>query len=202
MTGCEVDFLPPSWRARRARRRTLLSRLGLVATVLISIAAVQVAIVHQRLTLDRKLADVQIEHTRARGRIAEVDELARKKDELALRLELLMDVLKRARGADVIAAVARSAPESVALDTVRFHVSESTGQPEIELNITGTSPSHDVSDSFRNSLSRAHGFSRADLGFSQDAAQPGLKEFVITARAPGLLETPPSVAAAQVREKP
>jgi Tfp pilus assembly protein PilN len=175
MSACQVDFLPPSWRARRAQRRTIWSRLGAIALVLIAIATSQISLVHQKMALDRELAEIETEHARARGRIAEVEELARKKDELAARLELLKDVLKRARGADVIAAVARSAPEGVGLDTIKFHVGESSGAPEIELNITGTSPSHESSDRFATALRKSTALSRADLGFSQEAAQPGIK---------------------------
>lgn len=194
MSGFDVDFLPPSWRAKREVRRSFLSRVGIFAILLVVIAGAQAWLVHQRLELDRQLQSVEIEHSRARNRIAEVEELDRRKNELAARLELLKDVLKRARGAEVVASAGRAAAaRNVTLDTIKFGVvTEASGMPELELTITGTSVSHDEAVAFTDVLSSSFALDSARLVRSEETANPGLKEFVVTARASGLLRDPPS----------
>lgn len=193
MSGLDVDFLPPSWRAKREVRRSLLSKVGIFATVTLVIAGAQVWLVHQRLELDRLLRDVELEHIRARSRITEVEELDRRKNDLAARLDLLKDVLKRARGAEVVAAAGRSAsPRGIALDAIEFHVSEASGSPELELTVKGTCKSHDEAVAFTDSLGQSFALTAARLVSSEETIEPGTKEFVVTAKAPGLLAEPPA----------
>jgi Tfp pilus assembly protein PilN len=192
MSALDVDFLPPSWRARREVRRSFLSRVGAFTVVLLLIAGAQTWIVHQRLELDRKLQEVEIEHARARNRIAEVEELDRKKNELATRLDLLKDVLKRARGAEVVAAAGRAAsPRGLALDSIKFVVTEGDGVPELEMTVSGTCLSHDEAVAFTDALAQSGALDSARLVHSEETAVPELKEFVVTAHATGLLEAPP-----------
>lgn len=192
MSALDVDFLPPSWRARREVRRSFLSRVGAFTVVLLLIAGAQTWIVHQRLELDRKLQEVEIEHARARNRIAEVEELDRKKNELATRLDLLKDVLKRARGAEVVAAAGRAAsPRGLALDSIKFVVTEGDGVPELEMTVSGTCLSHDEAVAFTDALAQSGALDSARLVHSEETSVPELKEFVVTARATGLLEVPP-----------
>ncbi len=192
MSEIDVDFLPPSWRARRAQRRTIVSRVGASSLILLTIAATQGFVAHRSRQLDVELAGVAAEHSHASEKIAKVEELDHRRLELAGKLELLKDVLKRARGAELIGAIGRAAPQNVAFDLVEFHVNDLKGTPAIELTVQGTCLFHDEASLLAENLRADPSFSAARLVYSQEGAIPGLKEFVITGLAPGLLDEPVS----------
>jgi len=195
VSAIDIDFLPPEWRARRAKRRSMLSRLGVTSILLVAIAAAQIWLVQRDIALADEMRSVDTEHARARSRIGEVEELDRRKGDLAQRLDLLKDVLKRARGAEIVAAIGRSAPDSVVLEFIDFHVNdELNGTPAIELNIRGTCTAHESAVHFADTLALEPAIASARLVSSQATAVAGTKEFVITGLAPGLLRTPPGIA--------
>lgn len=196
MNHVDIDFLPPDWRAHRAQRRTALSRMGVLIAAAGAVALAQALVTHHRFELDRELTAVDAEHSNARGRIAAVEELDQRKQELASRLDLLKDALKRTRGAELVGAVGRSTPAGVTLDFVEFRVSDVSGELAVDLTVKGTSTSHDLATELNRRLGAEPIFNTVRLVSSENTSTPEVKEFVITATAPGLLREPPAALAA------
>lgn len=191
MSGYDVDFLPPDWRAKRARRRHALTRSAVAGFVALILIAVHVHSLSQHARLNDELSLVEAEYSRARDRIGRVEELDRKKQELKRRLDQLKDVLKRSHGAAIAAAISQSVPNSLALKKLEFHVSEIAGIPVYEVSILGLSPDNGTPLDFSDEMAKRRPLLtlvRVPSVKEHDAG--GRREFVVTAIAPGMLDRP------------
>jgi Tfp pilus assembly protein PilN len=197
----DVDFLPPGWRARRARRRAIASRAGVAVALLVALTCAEAALLYRRSGLAERLADVQARFDAARGRIGEVEELDRKKQELTSRLAVLGDVLRRTRGAVLVSTVTAAAPEGVVLHKLDYQVDDVEGVPSAQLSIHGTCATHvDVADFF-DALDQARGLEQVRMVYSEEKDLKGDKEFVLVARAPGELDAPFAAAGSEDSER-
>jgi Tfp pilus assembly protein PilN len=191
VNGYDVDFLPPDWRAKRARRRHALTRSAVAGFVALVLIAVHAHALSQHSRLNDDLSLVEAEYSRARDRIQRVEELDRKKQELKRRLEQLKDILKRSHGAAIAAAISQSVPDTLALKKLEFHVSEMAGIPVYEVSILGLSPDNRTPLDFSDEMAKRRPLLtlvRVPSVKEHDAGSR--REFVVTAIAPGLLDRP------------
>jgi Tfp pilus assembly protein PilN len=191
-----VDFLPPDYRDRRSRRRASVTYVSVVAVLALAMAFAWYGVDRRRGTLATELEGARSAYDQVKTRIAQVEQLDMKKDELARRLSVLRDVLARTRGALVLNAVAASAPESTLITRIDMRVSESGDVPRIEITIEGRCSDHlDVANLLR-ALEAQPLLTDVRMVLSEDVDSRGTgKKFVVTARSPALLERPEEVGA-------
>jgi Tfp pilus assembly protein PilN len=191
-----VDFLPPDYRDRRLRRRAWVTYGTVAVVLLLAMVFAWYGVDRRRGALSVELEAARSAHDRSKNRIAQVEQLDLKKDELSQRLSVLRDVLARTRGALVLNAVAASAPESTLITRIDLRVSEAGDVPRIEITIEGRCSDHlDVANLLR-ALDAQPLLSDVRMVLSEeiDAFTAG-KKFVVTARSPALLSEPPEAGA-------
>lgn len=188
MTLPAVDFLPPAFRERRLRRRAWATRAVLSGVLVLIAGGASFAVGRQSDRMAARLEETRRKYDLARGRIAQVEQLDRKKQELSQRLEVLKDVLARARGARTVAALGVACPDEVVLEKVAVRVDESGVRPHVELTIEGRAERVDAVMNLIDRLEEVlepewvHLVESADL-----ATRDALKAFIVIARLPGLV---------------
>lgn len=188
-----VNFLPPGYTARRVRRRMWLTRGTIMLLLFLGLASTSWVVENKRRSLRRQLDVVELTYEDARNRIAQVEQLDRKKQDLERRLSVLADVLKRARGSLVLESIASAVPEHVALTKVEFRMQGGGSAPAVEITVEGRCADHLEVVAFQERLNAEPLMEDVRIVLSEDAdAEQETKKFVLTARAKGLLASPPA----------
>ena len=188
MSYQQIDFLPADYRERRSRRKLWAFR-GLLILVLASgMTWAGLAVNRKSSRLEQKLQSVEQQREQSRSRIAQVEQLSRKKEELSRRLGVLRDVLARARGALVFEAVGRSCSETTHLTHVSLRTDTSGTGPVVALTIEGRCPDHIDVANLQSRLSAEPMLNEVNVVLSEKAtANDSRIKFVLTARSPGLI---------------
>jgi len=188
MNDCAVDFLPPDYRERRSRKRIWIIRGSLAVALVLSMAAGSIGLEGRKSSLEQRLSAVMATHDTARARIAQVEELDRRKEELSRRLSVLEDVLARARGSLVLEAIGRSCGEQLRFTEVDVRVNSQGLEPTVELTISGLCASDGEVAALLEALRNEPLVGSARMVFSEDAGPSTTeKKFVISARSPARL---------------
>lgn len=184
----DIDFLPPHFRDRRNRRKIWLLRSALILVLAAGMVWSSLNVSRKGERLELQLGSVERQREQSRSRIAQVEQLSRKKEELSRRLGVLRDVLARARGALVFEAVGRSCTKSTHLTHVSLRTDTSGTGPEVALTIEGRCPDHIDVANLQSRLSAEPMLGDVSVVLSEKAAANDSRiKFVMTARSPGLI---------------
>lgn len=188
MIQAQIDFLPPNFREKRSRRRVWIVRGTLTVAVLCGMVGALIATNRKASSLDVRLAAIDRQREQARSRIAQVEQLTRRKEELSRRLGVLKDVLARARGALIFEAVGASCTETTHLSKFSMRIDTAKTQPEVAVTIEGRCPGHMDVANLQSRLGRDPLLGDVNVVLSEKADSGDSKiKFVMTARSPGLI---------------
>lgn len=188
MAECQVDFLPPSYKERRSRRRTWLVRGGVVLILAVAMSGASFAVHRKSERLGGELDTISSERDRTRNRIAQVEQLDKKKQELARRLGVLEEILSRARGSLVLDSVSRSCGESVMLNKVNLRLDTKEARPFVQISIEGFCSDHLDVANLQGSLADELLLHDVNVVLSEKVSTSDQRiKFVVTARSPGEL---------------
>ncbi len=190
MGTCAVDFLPPEFRERRIRRRQWIERVVMAGVVVTAMLAATMVISRKRSRIDVTLEAVEARYADLKSRIAQVETLTRKKDDLSRRLTVLKDILVRARGGRVLEAIGASCTNATLLTKVDVRMNSTGATPVIDLTIEGRCPDDENVANFLDALEAKPLLAAVNLVLSENVdAIRSEKKFVVTAQSPGLLSS-------------
>jgi Tfp pilus assembly protein PilN len=131
---------------------------------------------------------VEARHAELTNRIAQVETLTQKKDDLSRRLSVLKEILVRARGGRVLESVGASCPASTLLTKVDVRLNSTGPVPVIDLTIEGRCPDDESVANLLDALQSKPLLSEVQLVLSENLdAVRSEKKFVVTAQSPGQL---------------
>lgn len=182
-----VDFLPPDFRRKRQLRRMRRRMVMMALTCGLALSAHTWSAARNRRELSTRLNGVLERYQAALGRVAEVEHLETRREDLTRKLAVLREVLERTRGADVLAVVSDTCPPSTRVGKLDLRVRDNETQPQIDVVLEGTCPDHADVAEFMRSLEHTALVTEVDMVRSEMVdAHRSDKRFVIKAQVCGL----------------